>query len=122
MRQTRSKPGTHRIACAGKNDRNCCGRLFGGKDCRCAYCDDQIDLEANKFFGKAAQGLLDWSMATLERQQHRPSARTEPAITASLQLTDRDQKHLREEAAHRRQTLTQAVRQWPTGGGGRGER
>jgi hypothetical protein len=73
-------------------------------------------------FTKAAQGLLDWSFATLERQQHRPTARTEPAITASLQLTDRDRAHLREEATHRRQTITEAVRQWPTGGGGHGER
>jgi hypothetical protein len=76
----------------------------------------------SKFFGKAAQGLLDWSAAALERQQHRPAARTEPAITASLQLTDRDHKHLREEAAHRRQTPTEAVRRWPAGGGGRSER
>jgi hypothetical protein len=68
-------------------------------------------------FTKAAQGLLDWSFATLERQQHRPTARTEPAITATLQLTDRDHKHLREEADHRRQTITQAARQWSTGGG-----
>jgi hypothetical protein len=79
-------------------------------------------LVGSKFFGKAAQGLLDWSLATLERQQHRPTARTEPAITASLQLTDRDRAHLREEADHRRQTITQAARRWPTGGGGRGER
>ena len=79
-------------------------------------------LVGSKFFGKAAEGLLDWSFATLERQQHRPTARTEPAITASLQLTDRDRAHLREEAAHRRQAITEAVRQWPTGGGGRGER
>src|SRR6266545_797049 len=79
-------------------------------------------LVGSKFFGKAAEGLLDWSFATLERQQHRPTARTELAITASLQLTDRDRAHLREEAAHRRQTITKAARQWPTGGGGRGER
>ena len=79
-------------------------------------------LVGSKFFDKAAQGLLDWSFATLARQQQRPTARTEPAISASLQLTDRDQKHLREEADHRRQTISQAVRQWPTGGGGRGER
>ncbi len=79
-------------------------------------------LVGSKFFATAAQGLLDWSFATLERQQHRPTARTEPAITASLQLTDRDHKHLREEADHRRHTLTEAARQWPTGGGGRGER
>ncbi len=79
-------------------------------------------LLGSRFFGKAAQGLLDWSFATLQRQQHRPSARTEPAIAASLQLTDCDRKHLREEAEHRRQTITQAVRRWPTGGGGRGER
>jgi hypothetical protein len=79
-------------------------------------------LLGSTFFGTATQGLLDWSMATLERQQHRPTARTEPAITATLQLTDRDQKHLREEADHRRQTITQAARQWPSGGGGRGER
>ncbi len=79
-------------------------------------------LVGSKFFGTAAQGLLDWSFATLARQQQRPTARTEPAISASLQLTDRDQKHLREEADHRRQTISQAVRQWPTGGGGRGER
>src|SRR6266511_5131470 len=79
-------------------------------------------LVGSKFFATAAQGLLDWSFATLERQQHRPTARTEPAITASLQLTDRDHKHLREEAAHRRHTLTQAVRQSPTGRGGHGER
>jgi hypothetical protein len=79
-------------------------------------------LVGSRFFGKAAEGLLDWSFATLECQQHRPTARTEPAIAASLQLTDRDREHLREEADHRRQTITQAVRQWPTGGGGRGER
>src|SRR6266540_2073942 len=79
-------------------------------------------LVGSKFFGKAAEGLLDWSLATLERQQHRPTARTEPAIAASLQLTERDREHLREEAGHRRQTLTKAVRQWPTGGGGRSER
>jgi hypothetical protein len=79
-------------------------------------------LVGSQFYGKAAQGLRDWSLATLERQQHRPIARTEPAITASLQLTDRDRAHLREEAAHRRQSITQAVRAWPTGGGGRGER
>jgi hypothetical protein len=79
-------------------------------------------LVGSTFFGKAAQGLCDWSMATLERQQHRPTARTEPAVTASLQLTDRDRAHLREEADHRRQTITQAVRTWPTGQGGRGER
>src|SRR6266508_2954027 len=79
-------------------------------------------LVGSKFFGKTTDELLDWSFATLERQQHRPTARTEPAISASLQLTDRDRAHLREEAAHRRQTITQAVRQWPTGRGGRGER
>ncbi len=79
-------------------------------------------LVGSKFFGKAAEELRDWSFATLERQQQRPTARTEPAITASLQLTDRDRAHLREEAEHRRQTITEAVRQWPTGGGGRGER
>jgi hypothetical protein len=79
-------------------------------------------LVGTKLYAKTAEGLRGWSTATLERQQQRPSARSEPAITASLQLTDRDQKHLREEADHRRQTITEAVRQWPTGGGGRGER
>ena len=79
-------------------------------------------LLGSKLFAKAAEELRDWSFATLERQQQRPTARTEPAITASLQLTDRDRAHLREEAEHRRQTITEAVRQWPTGGGGRGER
>jgi hypothetical protein len=67
-------------------------------------------LVGSQFFCKAAQGLRGWLTATLERQQHRPTARTEPAITASLQLTDRDRQHLREEADHRRQTITQAVR------------
>src|SRR6266536_5165714 len=79
-------------------------------------------LVGSKFFGKTTDGLLDWSFATLARQQQRPTARTEPAISASLQLTDCDRAHLREEADHRRQTIIQAVRQWPTGGGGRGER
>src|SRR6266511_2212152 len=79
-------------------------------------------LVGSTFFGKAAQGLLDWSFATLERQQHRPTARTEPAITASLELTDRDRAHLREEAEHRRHTITTAARPWPTGRGGRSER
>jgi hypothetical protein len=60
-------------------------------------------LVGSRFHGKAAQGLLDWQFATLERQQHRPTAGTEPAITASLELTDRDRAHLREEAEHRRQ-------------------
>ncbi len=78
-------------------------------------------LLGSKFFGKAAEGLRGWAQATLERQQ-RPSARTERAVTASLQLTERDREHLREEAAHRRQTITEAVRQWPMGRGGRGER
>jgi hypothetical protein len=79
-------------------------------------------LVGSQFFGKTAQELRGWLTATLERQQHRPTARTEPAVTASLQLTDRDRQRLREEADHRRQTLTQAVRQWPTGRGGHGER
>jgi hypothetical protein len=79
-------------------------------------------LVGSKFFGKAAEGLLDWSFATLDRQQHRPTARTEPAITATLQLTDRDRGHLREEAAHRHQTIREAAKQWPTGRGGHGER
>src|SRR6266498_2177568 len=78
-------------------------------------------LVGSKFFGKAAEGLRGWAQATLERQQ-RPNARTERAVTASLQLTERDREHLREEAAHRRQTITEAVRQWPMGRGGRGER
>jgi hypothetical protein len=52
----------------------------------------------------------------------RPTARTEPAITATLQLTDRDHAHLREQAAHRRHTITKAARRWPTGRGGRSER
>jgi hypothetical protein len=79
-------------------------------------------LLGSKFFAKAAEGLLDWSFATLDRQQHRPTARTEPAINATLQLTDRDHQHLREEAAHRHQTMREAARQWPTGRGGHGER
>jgi hypothetical protein len=79
-------------------------------------------LVGSQLFGKAAEGLRGWLTATLERQQHRPAARTEPAVTASLQLTDRDRQHLREEAAHRRQSISEAVRQWPTGRGGHGER
>jgi hypothetical protein len=79
-------------------------------------------LVGSKLFGKAAEELRAWSQATLERQQHRTSARTERAVTASLQLTDPDHKHLREEAAHRRHTITEAVRQWPMGRGGAGER
>ncbi len=78
-------------------------------------------LLGSKFFGKAAEGLRGWAQATLERQQ-RPNARTERAVTASLQLTERDREHLREEADRRRQTITEAVRQWPMGRGGRGER
>src|SRR6266511_3462184 len=79
-------------------------------------------LVGTKLFGKAAEELRGWSQATLQRQQQRPTARSEPGITASFQLTDRDREHLREEAAHRRQTIIQAVRQWPTGRGGRGGR
>jgi hypothetical protein len=76
-------------------------------------------LVGSQFFGKAAQGLLDWSFATLERQQHRPTAATEPAITASLELTDRDRAHLREEAEHRRQAH-EAARRWAERGSGAG--
>jgi hypothetical protein len=79
-------------------------------------------LLGTKLFAKAAEGLRAWSQATLQRQQQRTTARSEPGITASLQLTDRDREHLREEAAHRRQTIAQAVRQWPMGRGGAGER
>ena len=79
-------------------------------------------LLGSKLFAKTAEGLRGWSKATLQRQQQRTTARSEPAITASLQLTDRDHKHLREEADHRRQTITKAVRQWPMGRGGAGER
>jgi hypothetical protein len=79
-------------------------------------------LLGTKLFAKAAEGLRGWSVATLERQQQRTTARSEPAITASLQLTERDREHLREEADHRRQTITEAVRQWPMGRGGAGER
>src|SRR5207245_2296691 len=53
-------------------------------------------LLGSRLFAKAAEELRGWSAATLQRQQQRPSARSEPAITASLQLTERDQKHLRE--------------------------
>jgi hypothetical protein len=79
-------------------------------------------LLGTKLFAKTAEGLRGWSQATLQRQQQRTTARSEPAITASLQLTERDREHLREEADHRRQTITEAVRQWPMGRGGRGER
>jgi hypothetical protein len=79
-------------------------------------------LLGSQRFTKAAEELRGWAAATLERQQQRPTARTEPAVTASLQLTDRDRQHLREEAAHRHKAITQAVRQWPTGRGGHGER
>jgi hypothetical protein len=72
-------------------------------------------LVGSKFFGEAAEGLRGWSVATLQRQQQRTTARSEPALTATLQLTERDWERLREEAAHRRQTLTEAVRQWPIG-------
>jgi len=71
-------------------------------------------LLGSEHFTKAAEELRGWAQATLERQQQRPTARSEPAITASLQLTDHDREHLREEADHRRQL--------PTGRGGRGER
>ncbi len=79
-------------------------------------------LVGSQFFGKAAQGLLDWSFATLERQQHRPTARTEPAITATLELNDRDRAHLREEAEHRRQAHDAAWRRAERGSGVGGER
>jgi hypothetical protein len=79
-------------------------------------------LVGSKFFGEAAEGLRGWSVATLQRQQQRTTARSEPALTATLQLTERDWERLREEAAHRRQTLTEAVRQWPIGRGSAGER
>src|SRR6266498_1606482 len=35
-------------------------------------------LVGSKFFGKAAEELRGWSQATLQRQQQRPTARTEP--------------------------------------------
>jgi hypothetical protein len=79
-------------------------------------------LLGSRRFATAAEALRGWSQATLERQQHRPTARTERAISASLQLTDRDRGHLREEAAHRHKALTEAVQQWPTGRAGHGER
>jgi hypothetical protein len=79
-------------------------------------------LLGSKLFAKTADGLRGWSQATLHRQQQRTGARSEPAIAASLQLTERDREHLREEADHRRQTITEAVRQWPMGRGGAGER
>src|SRR6266508_4413284 len=76
-------------------------------------------LVGSQFFGKAAQGLLDWSFATLERQQHRPTARTEPAITATLELNDCDRAHLQEEAEHRR-PAHDAARRWAERGSGVG--
>jgi hypothetical protein len=79
-------------------------------------------LLGSQRFTKAATELRGWSQATLERQQQRTTARTERAIGASLQLTDRDRAHLREEADHRRRTISEAVRRWPTGRGGHGER
>src|SRR6266511_5429186 len=79
-------------------------------------------LVGSKLFAKTAEGLRGWSQVTLQRQQQRTAARSEPAITASLQLTERDLKYLRAEADHRRQTITEAVRQWPMGRGGAGER
>ncbi len=79
-------------------------------------------LPPSDHFSRTAEKLRGWSQATLERQYQRPTARTERAITATLQLDQSDREHLREEAAHRRQTITEAVRQWPMGRGGRGER
>jgi hypothetical protein len=80
-------------------------------------------LLGSEHFTKDAEGLRGWLTAMLERQQHRPSARSERVVGASLQLTDRE--HVGEGAAHRHrsmQSIPQAVRQWPTGGSGRGER
>src|SRR6266516_2934629 len=77
-------------------------------------------LPPSDHFSRTAEKLRGWSQATLERQYQRPTARTERAITATLQLDQSDREHLREEAAHRRQTITEAVRQWPMGRGGRG--
>lgn len=79
-------------------------------------------LLGSKLFANTAEGLRGWSSATLQRQQQRPAARSELAVSASLQLTERDREQLREQAAHRRQTLTEGVRQWPAGRGGAGER
>jgi hypothetical protein len=79
-------------------------------------------LMGSRLFAKTTEELRGWSQATLDRQQQRTTARSEPAIAASLQLTETDREHLREEAAHRHQTMREAARQWPTGRGGHGER
>jgi hypothetical protein len=83
-------------------------------------------LLGSEHFTDTATELRGWSKATLERQQQRTTARSEAAITATLQLTETDRQRLREGAAHRHQTMREAAheaaRQWPTGQGGHGER
>jgi hypothetical protein len=61
-------------------------------------------LLGSEHFTKDAAELRGWSQATLARQQQRGGcAREEPAIAATLELDDRDRRHLREarEAAQR---------------------
>jgi hypothetical protein len=114
-----------RVSCADANQlREVLGEAAGRLDDLIRRRDAETPgyLVGSQFYGKAAEGLRGWLNATLERQQHRPAAHTERAMGASLQLTDRDRAHLREEAAHRHRSISEAVRQWPTGRGSRGER
>jgi hypothetical protein len=68
-------------------------------------------LLSSDYFTKDAAELRQWCQATLARQQQRGGcAQEEPAIAATLELDDRDRRHLREEATSRQQARDAARR------------
>jgi len=69
-------------------------------------------LLGTEHFTSTASALRDWCAATLDRQQQRTTATSEPAVAVSLELNQGDRDRLRERAAGRRHHLDEAARRW----------
>src|SRR6266536_1065639 len=112
-----------RFGCADANGlREVIGEAAGRLDdyARRRAAADPPYLLGSEHFTTAATELRGWCQATLARQQQRGGcAREEPAIAATLELTDVDRQRLQEQAASRRQSRDAAQR-WAERGRGVG--
>jgi hypothetical protein len=110
-----------RFSCADANRlREVMGEAAGRLDdyARRRAAADPPYLLGTEHFTEAAQELRGWCQATLTRQQQRPTARSEPAVAATLELDDADRRRLQDRAATRRQAR-EAAQRWAGMGGRR---
>ncbi len=87
---------------------------FGCQDARRRAAADPPYLLGTEHFTTAAAELRGWCQATLDRQQQRGCARSEPAIAATLELDAADRQRLHQRAASRAEA---AQRRAGRGGG-----